>query len=289
MPPSVDTRVATNIVSPGLFATLGVPLLAGRDFADTDTADAPLVAIVNESFVARFNLGGDAIGRRFRPRGANADVEIVGVVADAAQSGTGVKAQVPPQFYQPIAQVDPAFVPSRYFYVRSAIAPESLLRAIPRAVADVDPNLPVAALQTLEAQFGDDVYVDRLVTALSAGFSILATLLAAMGLYGMLTYSVAQRTRELGLRLTLGAVPARLEAMVLKHVGVMTLIGTALGVAAAIGLGRIVEAMLFGVSGYDPLAFVAAAVVLAVVVLAASYGPARRAARIAPMAALRYE
>lgn len=156
-----------------------------------------IVAIVNESFVARFSLGGDAIGRRFRPRGANADVEIVGVVADATQSGAGVKAQVPPHFYQPIAQVDPAFVPSRYFYVRSAIAPESLLRAIPRAVADVDPNLPVATLQTLEAQFGDDVYVDRLVTALSAGFSV--------------------------------------------------------------------------------------------VVLAASYGPARRAARIAPMAALRYE
>ena len=285
----VDTAVPTNVVSPGLFATLGVPLRAGRDFASTDTAGSAPVAIVNETFVRRFNLGNDVIGRRFRPAGADADVEIIGLVADAAQSGTGVKAAVPPQYYQPMAQVDPLFLPSRYFYVRSAIDPAALLRAIPPAVAEVEPNLPVDGLQTLETQFDDDVYVDRLVTVLSAGFAILATLLAAIGLYGMLSYTVAQRTRELGLRLALGAAPARLRAMMLKHVGMMTLIGAGVGVAAAIALARVVEAMLFGVSGYDPLAFAAAVAVLAVVVLAASYFPARRAVSIAPMEALRYE
>jgi predicted permease len=287
--PGVDTAVATNVVSPGLFATLGVPLLAGRDLTSGDTAGSARVAIVNESFARRFNLGIDAIGRRFRPAGADADVEIVGLVADAAQSGTGVKTTVPPQYYLPMAQVDPLYLPSRYFYVRSAIDPEALLRVIPPAVAEVEPNLPVDGLRTLETQFDDDVYVDRLVTALSAGFAILATLLAAIGLYGMLSYTVAQRTREFGLRLALGAMPARLRAMMLGQVGMMTLIGAAVGVAVALALARIVEAMLFGVSGYDPLAFAAAVAVVAVAVLTASYFPARRAANVAPMEALRYE
>jgi len=287
--PDVDTDVATNVVSPGLFATLGVPLLAGRDFTSGDTAESARVAIVNESFARRFDLGRDAIGRRFHPAGADGDVEIVGLVADAAQSGTGVKAAVPPQYYLPMTQVDPLYLPSRYFYVRSAIDPEALLREIPSAVASVEPNVPVDELRTLESQFSEDVYVDRLVTALSAGFAILATLLAAIGLYGMLSYTVAQRTRELGLRLALGAAPARLRAQVLERVGRMTLIGAAVGIAVALALARIVEAMLFGVSGRDPLAFVAAVAIVAVAVLASSYFPARRAAQVAPLEALRYE
>jgi predicted permease len=285
--PGTDTLVPINMVSPGLFATLGIPLLQGRDFATTDTADSPSVVVVNESFVRRFDLGADVLGRRFRPAGAADDLEIVGLVADAASSGSGVKADVPPQYYQPFSQVGP-FALTRYFYVRTSLDTDALMRTIPQVVAGVDPDLPVAGY-TLEAQFASNVYLDRLVGVLSASFAIIATLLAAVGLYGMLTYSVTQRTRELGVRLALGALPARLRVMVLKQVGVMALVGCGLGLAVAIGLGSVVQAMLFGVSGYDPRAFAAAIGVLCVVVLVASYFPARRASSVAPMAALRYE
>jgi predicted permease len=284
-----DPQARGNFVSPRLFATTGVPLLAGRDFVDADTADSPQVAIVNESFVRKFNLGGEPIGRRFRVAGEEGEREIVGVVADAADTGGGVKQPVSAQFYEPLRQFDPTLVFERYYYVRTAASPDAMLRAIPEIVAGVDANLAVSALRTMKQQLAGDVYADRLVAVLSASFAALAALLTALGLYGLLTYAVTQRTRELGLRLALGAAPARLKAMVMQHIGAMVVVGCAAGVLAALGVVRVVEGLLFGVSGYDPLAFVAAVVVLCVFALAAAYVPARRASRIAPMTALRCE
>jgi ABC-type antimicrobial peptide transport system permease subunit len=163
------------------------------------------------------------------------------------------------------------------------------MRAIAGTVARIDGNLPVNNLITMRRQVQDNVYLDRLIAMLSAGFAGLATLLAAIGLYSVLAYNVAQRTREFGLRLALGAEPNRLRAMVLRQVGVMGLIGGVIGLAAAITLGRTAEALLFRLSGHDAWVLSAAAGVLSAVVLVAGYLPARRASNIAPMKALRYE
>jgi ABC-type antimicrobial peptide transport system permease subunit len=178
---------------------------------------------------------------------------------------------------------------STYFYVRAGIDPEALLRMIPRVVAGIDGTLPVGNLITMRRQAQDNIFLDRLVTILSVSFAGLATLLAAIGLYGVLAYGIAQRTRELGLRLALGAEPMHLRAMVLRQVAMTALIGIVVGLAAAMGLSRVAESLLYGLSGRDPLAAVVATAVLGVAVLVAGYVPARRASSIPPMEALRHE
>jgi predicted permease len=284
-----NTAVRRNEVSTSFFKTFSIPLLMGRDFTDADTLNAPKVAIVNESFVKKFKLGNSAVGKHFSgypyDNVQKIDVEIVGVVADAAYSS--VKGQIPAQYYQPRRQTERPNALA--FYLRSAIEPDALMRTIPRVVAAIDRNLPVNNLITMHRQVQDNIYLDVLVAILSAGFAGLATVLAAIGLYGVLAYNVAQRTREFGLRSALGADPNRLRAMVLWQVGLMAVIGGVIGLAAAIMLGRIAEALLFGLSGYDAWVLTAAALVLTVVVLIAGYLPAHRASTIAPMEALRYE
>jgi ABC-type antimicrobial peptide transport system permease subunit len=247
------------------------------------------VAIVNESFVRKFNLGRDAIGRHFSGNPYDnvrrVEMEIIGVVVDSAYSN--VKQQTPPQYFQPRRQsLEPG---SMTFYVRSGIDPDSLMRAIPGVVGGIDKTLPVMELTTMRQQVRDNVYLDRLVAMLSAAFAGLATLLAAIGLYGMLAYNVALRTRELGLRLALGAEPPGLRAMMFRQVGVMALIGGTIGLAAAVALGRTAESLLFGLSGHDPWVLAAAVAVLAATMLVAGYLPARRASNVAPLEALRYE
>jgi predicted permease len=282
-----------NVVGPRFFETLSIPLLAGREFTAADVSGSSRVAIVSERFARNYGLEGGAIGRRLRFGPDDSDgLEIVGVVADAAYSA--VKEEVPAQFFVPLSRVEGQglfsfFAGSATYYVRAAIDPDALLRTIPAVVASVDSTLPVSNVITLRRQAQENIFVDRLVTVLSAGFAGLATLLAAIGLYGMLSYSVAQRTRELGLRLALGAEPADIGAIVLRQIGVIAAVGIAIGFVGAIGAGRAAEALLFGLSGYEPLVLVAAAIVLGAVVFVAGYLPARRASRIAPMEALRYE
>jgi ABC-type antimicrobial peptide transport system permease subunit len=176
-----------------------------------------------------------------------------------------------------------------WVYVRGSIDPDALKAMVPRVMKEIAPDVPLVIVQTMRERVNTNTYIDRLLTTLSTGFAALATLLAGIGLYGVLAHTVTERTRELGLRLALGAEPWKLRAMVLKQVGVMALIGGAIGLAAAIALGRVAEAVLFGMSGRDPLVIAAATVVLALVVVAGAWLPARRASRIAPTEALRYE
>jgi predicted permease len=286
--PGVDTNSRTNEVGTGFLATLGIPLLLGREFTEADTLGTPRVAIVNESFVEKFALGDQAIGKRLGVGGGDGtemDVEIVGVMADAKYEA--VKGDVPPVYLLPRRQNDN--IGTMNFYVRTALPPDEILAVIPLVIAGIDPDLPISNLTTMARGVEDNVFMDRMVSILSAGFASLATLLAAIGLYGVLAYNVTQRTREIGLRMALGAAPARLRSMVMKQVGLMAVIGGVVGLGAAVGLGRIAEALLFGLTGYDPVVLMIAVVVLTAVVLVAGYLPARRASRVTPMEALRYE
>jgi predicted permease len=284
--PGADTTGAINVIGEGFFDAVGIPVLAGRAFTESDTAGAPQVAMVNESFARKFNVGRD-VGKRLG-FGATTDygVEIVGVVADSKLGA--LKRSVPPTVYLPRRQWA-GQVFSLFYYVRTGVDPQTMLAQIPRVVAEIDPEVPVTSLQTMTTEVNTNIYVDRLLSTLSAGFAALATLLAGIGLYGVLAYNVTQRTRELGMRLALGAAPAGLRLMVLKQVGTMALIGAAIGLAAALALGRLAESMLFGLSSHDPLVIGTAVVVLGAVVLAGIWLPARRASSIAPTEALRYE
>jgi predicted permease len=284
--PGADVNAGINVVGSGFFAALGVPLRAGRVFTDRDTADAPRVAIVNESFARKFNIGRDAGKHLGFGVTTRYDIEIVGIVADAKLDS--VKRSAPPVVYFPRRQFADA-VQSMFYYVRAGVDPDTLLATLPRVVAGVDPEVPVQNLQTMTTEVQANVYIDRLLSTLSAGFAVLATLLAGIGLYGVLAYNVTQRTRELGLRLALGAAPVRLRTMVLKQVGTMAVMGAAIGLAAALALGRVAESLLYGLSGRDPFVITTAVAVLAAVVVAGSWWPARRASRIAPTEALRYE
>ena len=285
--PDTDRITRFNQVGTGYFRTLGIPVLAGRTFADSDVPEAPRVAVVNEAFARRFNLGRDAVGRRLGRGGLDVelDTEIVGLVADTRYGD--VKTPAPPILYVPYRQGDE--VGALTFYVRSSLPPEGTLRTIPALVAALDPALPVTNLATLRRQVAEAAFEDRVITVLSAAFAGLATLLAAVGLYGVLAYTVAQRTREFGLRMALGANATSVRAMVLGQVGRMTLVAGAVGLAAAFGSGRLAQSLLYEIEGPTPTVIAAAVLALAAVALGAGFVPAQRASRIDPMAALRHE
>jgi ABC-type antimicrobial peptide transport system permease subunit len=198
-----------------------------------------------------------------------------------------VKQKIPPVFVVPYRQKDQ--VGSMNFYVRSALPTDQIVRTVRSTMHDLDPNLPVENLKTMPQQVRDNVFMDRMISTMSAAFAVLATLLAAVGLYGVLAYTVAQRTREIGVRMALGADSGRVRFMVLRQVGVMTLIGGIVGMAGAYGLGRAAQSLLFELQGHDPVVFAIAAVILSLVALCAGLLPAMRASRIDPVHALRYE
>lgn len=284
--PDIDSNARYNEIGTGYFATFDIPLLAGREFTASDAAGAPEVAIINEAFAAKFNLGRDAVGRRMSSGGDDElNMEIVGIVADAKYSE--VKAEVPPLFFTPWRQDES--VGAMAFYVRTATDPQQIMSSVMPLVARLDPNLPVEDLKSLPQQVRENVFLDRMIGTMSAAFAGLATLLAAVGLYGMLAYTVERRTREIGVRMALGADRSNVRGMVLRQVVIMLIIGAVIGVAAALAIGRAAGSMLFGVEGTDPLVFVSAIVVLTLFALAAGYIPALRASRVSPLRALRHD
>ncbi len=293
--PDVDCGSRFNEISTDYFKTFGVALRAGREFTDADQLGAQRVAIVNEAFAKKFNLGADAVGKFMGEGGPpvpgdsgasdSLNVQIVGLVPNVKYSQ--VKDSVPPVYYRPWRQ-DPT-IGALYFYVRSAVAPEQMLGTLRTVVKRIDPNLPVEELKTMQQQVKENVFLDRMISMLSSAFALLATVLAGVGLYGVLSYSVAQRTREIGVRMALGADGANVRALVLRQVGWMVLIGGAIGIGFALGAGRAARSLLFELQGHDSLSFTIAVVLLAVVALGAGWIPARRAAMTDPMHALRYD
>ena len=288
--PDTDSNSRYNRVGPGYFSALGIPLIAGREFTDADTVNSAKVALVNQTFAKKFGLGNDAVGKFMGWHAGDGyrgtlDTTIVGVVEDAKYSE--VKQKVPPQFFVPYRQdKEPG---GMHVYVRTSGDIAQAAPAITAVVKRLDPNLPIEDLETLPEQVRNNTYLDRMITTLSAAFALLATLLAAIGLYGVLAYTVAQRTREIGLRMALGAAPDRVRGMVLRQVAIMTLVGTLVGLAGALGVGKGAQSMLFQMTGADPAVLAVSAVALALVALCAGFIPAHRASRVDPMRALKYE
>ena len=284
--PDVDDGSRFNIVGPNYLGALGMRLLAGREFTPADDKGTPRVALVNEAFAKKFGLGRDAVGKFMSQRDTGAlDIQIVGLMQDAKYSS--VKDSIPPQFFLPWRQE--GNIGRINFYVRTSADPIQTLRLIPPLVKRLDADLPVEELKTLPQQVKENVFLDRMISILSTSFALVATLLAAVGLYGVLAYSVAQRTREIGVRMALGASAGAVQKMVLRQVALMTVVGGIIGLSAAVSLGRGARSLLYQLQTHDPLVMAAAAIVLALVALGAGYIPALRASRVDPMNALRYE
>jgi predicted permease len=280
-----DMQMYMNSLSPGYFATMQIPLLAGRDFTALDAGEEAKVAIVNRRFVEHFFPGRDAVGKRIGFGGgpnAKLTIEIVGVVDDSLYEGPreGVHRQV--------------FLPhwgggGSAFYVRGHAASEALYSVVRNVVRELDASMPVYELKTLDAQLDETLLTDRLIAMLSGGFGFLATLLASIGLYGVMAFVVARRRKELGLRLALGADRGGVLWLVMREVLVLLTIGLAIGIPAAVGLGRYVSSQLYGIEPNDPWIAGSTVVLLALVSAAAGLIPAHRASRIDPILALRYE
>lgn len=283
-----EQRVSRDRVAPKFFSTLGVPLLAGREFSASDTLDSPKVAIVNETFVKKYLADRSPIGARFgfgTGNGVKTDVEIVGVTKD--EKYANVREDKRAFVFSPMAQ--DKTLGEATFYVRTSQAPESLSSVIRDTVRKIDPSLPTAHMKTEETVVSEDLAGETIVAGMSLTFGLVAALLGCVGIYGVLAFLVVQRTREIGIRIALGAMQGDIRRLVLREAVVLVAIGVAIGVPAAYGLGRLMDSMLYGVSAGQPLTLLAGPALMAVVALAAAYIPARRATRVDPMVALRYE
>jgi putative ABC transport system permease protein len=285
---SDDRHVNFDAVSANYFSTMQIPLVAGREFNAGDTTTSTKVAIINEAMAKEFFAKRNPIGVHFALGGGNdvkPNIEVVGVVKNAKEGH--VRDAERPYFYQPYSQFGKLFGMS--FYVRSQQDPLLMANTLRETVRGADANLPVYDLKTVERVVDEDLFAERVVAGLSAAFGGLAALLAALGIYGVLAYLVVQRTREIGIRVALGAAAGHVRGLVFKEVAWMLLAGALVGLPAAYGLARLGESLLYGVHAGDVPMYAASLGVICLVAFAACYIPSRRATRIDPIVALRYE
>ncbi len=287
--PKDDQSSRFDEVGPGYFATLGIPLLLGRGIETQDTANSMRVCVINETFAKIYFGGRNPIGRRVTDIAGNRriDLRVVGVAKDARDHS--LRAKVPPRFYTAADHGIEGIPPSLYFELRTAGDAEQLLKAARKAVAEINEDLPVVQARTLDRALEQANAPTRLIARLCAIFGAIALLLAATGLYGVLSYGVARRTNEIGIRMALGAGRGSVIGMILRETSVMIAIGVAAGIAAAAASTRLVAAQLYGLTAMDPLTVAGAAALLTAVALLAAYVPASRAARVNPVAALRHD
>jgi predicted permease len=284
--PDTDCGSRFNEVGAAYLSTLGMHLMEGREFTTSDRVGATKVAIVNEAFAKKFNLGRNAVGKFLNTNGNDSlTVQIVGLAQNAKYND--VKDTVPPLVFLPWRQ--DAGIGTLNFYVKTSLPPGDMLKTIPTVMKRIDPTLPVEELMAMPEQVRERVFLDRMISILSASFALLATLLAGVGLYGVLAYTVTQRTREIGVRMALGADAARVRGLVMRQTTIMLVIGGTIGVAAALGLGQAARSLLFELEGHDPIVFALSVVLLSVVATTAGWMPARRASQVHPMQALRYD
>lgn len=276
-----------NLVTPGFFQTMGTPLLAGRDFNEHDTRTSPRVAIVNEAFARQFAAGANPVGKRIVKKAGLREpqtvYEIVGLVRNTKYQA--LRDDSPPLFYAPIAQGPD---PDQPILIRSRMPLATLTTEVKQVILQMSPDASIQ-FKTIQGMIHDELASERLMAMLSGFFGILAALLAVVGLYGVMSYMVARRTNEIGIRMALGGSRAVIQGMILREAGMLLGIGLAAGLAITLAIGRVTRAFLFGLQPYDPLTLVAAAVLLAAAALAAAALPARRASHVDPMVALRYE
>jgi len=280
-----DLNPMMNVVGPDYFKTMGVPILAGRDLRSSDGAAAPKVAVINEKMAKYFFGNESPIGRHFGlGRGKGNEIEIVGVAKDGKD--TDLRQPVSRGFYLPFAQFSD--VGQMTLLVRSAGDPPGG-ESVRRAVAQIDAVIPVFDIKSMRVVSDESLFIERMFALLSACFGALAMVLASVGLYGVMSYTVARRTREIGLRMALGAQPTGVVWLVMREVATLALFGVVIGLPAAIGVGHLVSSQLYGVSPTDPLTLIVATVTLLSVALLAGYIPAGQATRIDPIRALRWE
>ncbi len=275
-----------NKVGNDFFPTLNIPILAGRGFGPQDTSTSVKVAVINQSLARKRFPNVDPIGKRFRSDRDNSDwIQIVGICADTRYSD--LRMDPPPQFFLPYVQQPDAG--TLVYQVRTRMQPSALFPALRNAIQSVDRDLPMIDYRTQREQINATMQIERAFAALTAGFGVLALALACVGIYGIMAYSVAQRTNEIGIRLALGAQPGQVRSMILRESTWLTSVGIIVGIGAALGLTRLVKSMLYGVTPNDPVTLGAGVALLLAIALVAAWIPARRAASVQPMEALRHE